>query len=83
MRALLGLLAVVALLLIVGIATGFINIGQTQEGRLPKIEAKGGQLPEFDADVGDIDVGTKNTTVEVPVIDIDSAKKDAREDQDK
>ena len=83
MRGLLGLLAVVVLLLIVGVATGFINIGQTQTAELPEIKAEGGQLPKFDADVGDVDVGTKTETVEVPTIDIDTANKDAREDKDK
>lgn len=81
MRGVLALVAIVVLLLIVGVATGFINIGQTQEAQLPKVE--GGQLPKFDADVGDIDVGTKNTTVEVPTIDIDTARTDAGEDKDK
>ena len=81
MRGVLALVAIVVLLLIVGVATGFINIGQTQEAQLPTVE--GGQLPKFDADVGDIDVGTKNTTVEVPTIDVDTARTDAGEDKDK
>jgi uncharacterized membrane protein len=74
MRGLLGLLAVVVLVLIVGVATGFISIGQTQEARLPRVEAQGGQLPKLDVDVGKIDVRTKQTTVDVPVIEIDRAR---------
>lgn len=66
MRAILVLVAVVVLLGIAGIATGFINLGQTQEARLPQVT--GGQLPKFDADVGEVSVGTKNTTVEVPTV---------------
>lgn len=81
MRGVLALVAVVVLLLIVGVATGFISLGQTQEARLPKVE--GGQLPKFDADVGDVDVGTKTETIKVPMIDVDTAKTDAREDKDK
>lgn len=81
MRGVLALVAVVVLLLIVGVATGFISLGQTQEARLPKVE--GGQLPKFDADVGDVDVGTKTETIKVPTIDVDTAKTDAREDKDK
>jgi beta-lactam-binding protein with PASTA domain len=81
MRGVLALVAVVVLLLIVGVATGFINLGQTQEAKLPEVE--GGQLPKFDADVGDVDVGTKTETIEVPTIDVDTAKTDASEDKDK
>lgn len=81
MRGVLALIAIVVLLLIAGVATGFISLGQTQEAKLPRVE--GGQLPKFDADVGDIDVGTKNTTVEVPTIDVDTARTDAKEDKDK
>ena len=81
MRGVLALVAVVVLLLIVGVATGFINLGQTQEAKLPRVE--GGQLPKFDADVGDVDVGTKTETIEVPTIDVDTAKTDASEDKDK
>jgi hypothetical protein len=78
MRAALAAIAIIALVLIGAIATGFIDIDQTQKARLP--EVKGGQLPAYEADVGDIDVRTKNTTVEVPVIDIDSARDDRAED---
>lgn len=81
MRALLSLVAIAAVLLIIGVMTGFVNIGQTQEARLPTVE--GGQAPKFDVDVGDVDVGTQNRTVEVPVIDIDTPKEDAVEDKDK
>ena len=81
MRGVLALIAVVVLLLIAGVATGFISIGQTREAKLPKVE--GGQLPKFDADVGDLDVGTKNETIKVPTIDVDTARTDAKEDKDK
>jgi hypothetical protein len=81
MRGLLAVIAIIILLLIVAIATGFIDIGQTREARLPEVE--GGQMPAFDADVGDIDVGTENRTVEVPTVDIDKADADAAEDGDR
>lgn len=71
MRALLVLLGVAALVILAGMATGFINIDQTQTARLPRIE--GGQAPEFKADVGRIDVGTERRVVEVPRVDVQRA----------
>lgn len=82
MRGLLIAVAVVVLLLIVAVATGFINL-TGREGDLPEVKVEGGALPEVDADVGDVDVGTKNETIQVPTIDIDNAKTDAGEDKDK
>ncbi len=68
MRALLVLLGIAALVILAGMATGFINIDQTQTAQLPRLE--GGQAPEFKADVGRIDVGTETKTVEVPKIQV-------------
>lgn len=82
MRPLLTIVAVVVLLLIVGLATGFINLG-ARGGDLPEVKVEGGSLPKVDADVGDIDVGTKNETIQVPTIDVDTAGTDAKEDKDK
>ncbi|NNM77081.1 hypothetical protein HJG53_09225 [Sphingomonas sp. ID1715] len=84
MRPLLTIVAVVVLLLIVGVATGFINLS-SRGGDLPEVKVEGGALPKVDADVGDVDVGTKNETVnvKVPTIDVDTAKQDASEDKDK
>ncbi len=82
MRALLVAVAVIILLLIVGVATGFINLG-ARGGDMPEVKVEGGALPSVDADVGDVDVGTKNETIQVPTIDVDTATTDAREDKDK
>ena len=68
MRALLLLAGIAALVILAGMATGFINIDQTQTAQLPRLE--GGQAPEFKADVGRIDVGTQTKTVEVPTIQL-------------
>ena len=66
MRAILVILGIVALVILAGMATGFINIDQTQT--LPRIE--GGQAPEFKADVGKIDVGTERKVIEVPKVEV-------------
>ncbi|MCE8548481.1 hypothetical protein KBY25_21945 [Ruegeria pomeroyi] len=71
--------AVIVVLLIFGIY--MIDIEQTQETRLPDVDVtvEGGQLPEFDAEVGEIETGTKEVTVTVPTINIQSPEEAARE----
>lgn len=71
--------AVTVVLLIIGVY--MIDIDQTQETRLPNVDVtvEGGQLPEFDAKVGEIETGTKEVTVTVPTIDIQSPEEAARE----
>jgi hypothetical protein len=73
MRGLLAVIAIIVLLLIIGVATGFLNINQTKEASLPKVEVQGGQAPAFDANVGSVDVGTKNETIQVPTVDVKTA----------
>jgi len=82
MRGILIAVAVIILLLIVATMTGFINL-TGRGGDMPEVKVEGGALPTVDADVGDVDVGTKNETIQVPTIDVDTAKTDAGEDKDK
>ena len=71
---------VIALLVAFGIY--FVDVDQTQEGELPDVDVsvEGGQLPEADAEVGDIDVGTEEVEVEVPTVDIQSPEEEAAEE---
>ncbi len=46
---------------------------QTKEGDMPDIDVEGGNLPEYDVDAPDVDVGTETTTVEVPTMDVEEA----------
>ena len=68
MRALLVLVGIAALVLVAGMATGFIKLDQTQTAELPRLE--GGKAPKFEASVAKIEVGTENKTVEVPKVEI-------------
>jgi hypothetical protein len=68
MRTLLVLVGIAALVILAGMATGFINIDQTRTAQLPRIE--GGQAPEFKADVGKIDLGTEKKVIEVPKVEV-------------
>lgn len=49
------------------------DVEQTEEAELPEVDVQGGQMPEFDADVADVEVGTEEKTIDVPTVDIDEA----------
>ena len=69
MRFILGLIAVLAIVGIAGLYTGYIDLGM-KPGTMPSVEVKGGSLPTFNASVAKVEVGTRNETVEVPTVDI-------------
>lgn len=75
MRAILFILIIAVLVVIAGIATGFLNINQIRSAKAPQISttgngvtAKGGQAPAFDVETGSVKVGTKQATVKVPAL---------------
>ncbi len=65
--AIIGAIVVVAL---VGFGIYMIDIDQTQEAALPEVTVEGGQLPKFDAEVGDVDIEEKQVTVTVPELEV-------------
>lgn len=67
MRAILVLLAVLCLGAAAALYLGFINIEQTRAGSVQV------QTPKFQADVGRVSVGTENTTVTVPKLEVERA----------
>jgi hypothetical protein len=70
MRVIGGLLVIILLVLAGGIATGFIDLQKTQDGRLPEVAVKEGALPKYEANVAKVQVGTRKETVEVPTVDV-------------
>jgi hypothetical protein len=77
MRALLLVLIVVILAIIAAVATGFLDINQIRGAKAPQVTAtrngvtaKGGQAPAFDVETGSVKVGTKETTVKVPALEV-------------
>ncbi|KQN10111.1 hypothetical protein ASE85_04100 [Sphingobium sp. Leaf26] len=70
MRVIGGLLVIILLVLAGGIATGFIDLQKTQNGRLPEVAVKEGALPKYEANVAKVEVGTRKETVEVPTVDV-------------
>lgn len=49
------------------------EVTQTEEGEMPDVDVsvEGGNLPKYDVDGPDIDVGTKEATATVPDVDVD------------
>jgi hypothetical protein len=75
LRAILFVLIVAVLVVIAGIATGFLDINQIRGAKAPQLSttgngvtAKGGQTPAFDVETGSVKVGTKQTTVNMPAL---------------
>ncbi|MEW9918665.1 hypothetical protein AB2B41_03565 [Marimonas sp. MJW-29] len=64
-----GAVAVVAL---AAVAFYMVDIDQTQEARLPDVDVsvEGGQMPEFNAEVGSVEMTEEEVTVEVPDVEI-------------
>jgi beta-lactam-binding protein with PASTA domain len=72
MRTVLLALAAVVVVLAVLFFTGFLNVEQTQEAELPDVDVttEGGQAPEFEAETGEVEIGTETNTVEVPEVEV-------------
>lgn len=69
-RFLTGLLLVVLILVGIAFAFGYIKLNQTEDASLPRLEVKGGTMPEYKLNTPEVNVGTRNETVEVPVMEI-------------
>lgn len=69
------IIAVVAIVAIIAaFAFGLIDINQTQETKLPEVSVQGGQAPAFDVDTATVDVGTTNTSVELPKVEVGTTR---------
>jgi hypothetical protein len=75
-----GLLIAILAIAIVAIgAFYFVDVDQTQEGRMPDVDVSvedPGQAPDYDVETGDVDVGTERKTIEVPDVDVTPAPAD-------
>lgn len=72
----LGIIVVIALF---AFGVFFFDVDQTESASLPDVDVsvEGGNMPEFDVEAGDVDVGTETVTVEVPTIDVESPEEEA------
>lgn len=72
-KAALPLLMSAALLTV---STTGCRVRQTQEGKMPEVEVKGGQVPKYDVQGPQVDVKTKETQVKVPTdVDVKTEKR--------
>ena len=48
------------------------NVEKTQEGEMPevKVTSEGGQLPKYDVETAEVEMGTETRTIEVPTATI-------------
>lgn len=74
------IVGIVALVALVAFGFYFFDVEQTEEARLPDVDVsvEGGNLPEFNAEAGDVEVGSKEVTVTVPTVDVESPEEDQR-----
>lgn len=77
MRAIITILILAVIVLIGAIATGFLNISQTQQAQAPQVStvnngvtAQGGKAPAFKVQTGSLKVGSAETQVKVPVVQV-------------
>lgn len=75
-------IAIVVAAVAIGFGVYMVDIDQTEEASLPDVDltVEGGNLPEFDAEVGDIETGTEEVTMEVPTIEFQSPEEDAADE---
>ncbi len=81
MRTVLLVLIVGILVLIAGVATGFLNISQIRGAQAPQVSAtrngvtaKGGQAPAFDVETGSVKVGSTDANVKVPKLVVEKPR---------
>ena len=72
MRGLLVLIGLIAIAVVVLMSLGMLKITQSTSGSLPSVafDMKGGKLPEIKAETGSIGIGSTNTTVNVPTVEM-------------
>jgi hypothetical protein len=75
-RFILTILVLAVLVMIVGVATGFVDLSSSGQLRAPKVNvsAEGGEVPKLDVDTKELVVGTTETNVAVPTIGMEKSK---------
>ncbi len=72
MRGLLVLIGLIAIAVVVLMSLGMLKVTQSKQGSLPSVafDMKGGQLPAIKAETGTVGIGTTNTTVSMPTMEM-------------
>lgn len=61
-------ITVLAILMVASLSA--CSVEKTEEGEMPDVEVKGGELPEYDVDAADVEVGTTTATITTPDVDV-------------
>ena len=84
MRAVILIAIAVIVLVIVAVATGFLDIRQRQPAQAPQlgatnnaVTAQGGKIPAFEVETGSVRVGSQNTNVALPTLEVSRPADDA------
>ena len=84
MRSVILVLIIAVVGVIVAVATGFLDINQIRGATAPQVAAtgngvvaRGGRPPSFDVETGSVKVGSKETTVKVPTLEVEPAQNQA------
>jgi len=48
------------------------DIDQTEEGSLPEVEVRGGNMPEYEVETPEVEVHEERRQIEVPDVDIET-----------
>lgn len=80
-RSIIIVIAVIAVLAIIAYALGLFNVDASGELKTPQVSVSGGEIPELQLETADIDVGTKEVTVDVPTMDVTPAGDDGSANQ--
>ena len=67
MRAILAIVGLAAVVLVILMSLGMVNLNM-RSGALPEVKLEGGKAPAVKADVGDVDMGYTNKTIQVPTV---------------
>ena len=72
MKTALTIAGAVVVVALIAVGVYMVDVDQTQEARLPDVDVsvEGGQLPEFDANVGSIAITEEEVVVEVPKVEV-------------
>lgn len=63
-----AIVAVIIAVIAIGFGVYMIDVDQTEEMSMPDVTVEGGNLPEFDAEVGDIEM--TEDTITVPSLEV-------------
>ncbi|WP_292292199.1 hypothetical protein [Marivita sp.] len=68
-----------AIVLVIAVAFGvyMVDVDQTEEGVLPEVSVDSGNMPEYDTEVGDVEVDEEDVEVSVPTVDVEAPEDDA------